>query len=122
MNCRFWTFHKGKTMIAKQQRGTYQMLIIKKSFLIPAGALAVFVLGVAPAYAYLDPGTGSMIVQSIAAIVLTAGAMAGVFWKAIKNFFLHMGKQRKNGFAINDQPASGNQAEKKDIGRNSHND
>jgi hypothetical protein len=41
---------------------------------------------VQPAYAYLDPGTGSLILQGL--IAATAGAMvyAGMYWRRIKAF------------------------------------
>ena len=84
------------------------MRIINKGFQIAGVVCAVFILSTKPAYAYIDPGTGSMIVQAIAASVLTAGAMVGVFWKAIKNFFLNMGKRRKNGAAENDPRTGSN--------------
>ena len=95
--------------------GDRSMPMMSKKILISCVVLAWLVISAAPAYAYLDPGTGSMIVQSIAAIVLTAGAMAGVFWKAIKNFFLNIGKPRKNGAAENDQPAGSNKIEGTDV-------
>jgi len=56
----------------------------------------LFVLSTTPVYAYIDPGTGSIIVQAIVAAVLTAGAMASVFRRAIKNFFLKLGNRKKN--------------------------
>lgn len=39
------------------------------------------------AYAYIDPGTGSMLIQVIAGIVLACGASIGIFWSRIKRFF-----------------------------------
>ena len=39
------------------------------------------------AYAYLDPGTGSMILQSILASFLFIGTGIGLFWNKIKNLF-----------------------------------
>jgi len=81
------------------------MPMSNKGVLIPGVVLAVFVVSTKPAYAYIDPGTGSMIVQAIAAAVLTAGAMAGVFWRAIKNFFVNRGKRHKDGASQNGQPA-----------------
>jgi len=41
----------------------------------------------ATAFAYLDPGTGSMIVQGILAAVAAVGVSAGIFWKKLKGFF-----------------------------------
>ena len=84
------------------------MPMSNKEIFIPGIVLAVFVLSTKPAYAYIDPGTGSMIVQAIAAAVLTAGAMAGVFWRAIKNFFVNMGKRRTDGSAQNDHTSDTN--------------
>jgi len=41
----------------------------------------------ATAFAYLDPGTGSMIVQGILAAVAAVGVSAGIFWKKLKGLF-----------------------------------
>jgi len=46
-----------------------------------------FLLIIMPLYAYIDPGTGSMLLQ-----VLIAGIMGGLFfikkkWKKIRSFF-----------------------------------
>lgn len=51
-----------------------------------AGAASLF-LASGPAWAYIDPGTGSMLVQSalaIIAVVLVAGRSA---WEKVKSFF-----------------------------------
>jgi NAD/NADP transhydrogenase beta subunit len=53
--------------------------ILKLSILI----IAMFVMSQTPAYAYLDPGTGSLIMQMLAAIII--GAIA--FWRSIVVFF-----------------------------------
>lgn len=48
---------------------------------------AVLLLATAPAWAYIDPGTGSMLVQSllaVIAVVLVAGRTA---WEKVKSFF-----------------------------------
>jgi hypothetical protein len=39
------------------------------------------------AFAYLDPGTGSMILQSILAAFLLISTGIGIFWRRIKKFF-----------------------------------
>ncbi len=36
---------------------------------------------------YLDPGSGSLIVQIVLAAVMGAGVAIGVFWRNIKAFF-----------------------------------
>jgi len=50
-------------------------------------ALFLSLVFTAPACAYLDPGTGSMIVQAVIAVVAIAGASVGIFWKRFKSFF-----------------------------------
>ncbi len=39
-----------------------------------------------PAYAYLDPGTGSIILQGLLASIATAVAVTGMYWQRIKSF------------------------------------
>ena len=36
---------------------------------------------------YLDPSLGSMLIQIIGAVVVSAGVVVGVFWKKIRAFF-----------------------------------
>lgn len=38
------------------------------------------------AFAYLDPGTGSMILQTILAAFLFIGTGIGIFWRRIKTY------------------------------------
>ena len=40
-----------------------------------------------PAQAYLDPGTGSMILQMVIGGVLVAGYTIKTYWRRIRNFF-----------------------------------
>ena len=44
---------------------------------------------------YLDPGSGSMIIQMVIAAVLGVGVAIRVFWKNIKAFF-NRNKQAEN--------------------------
>lgn len=39
-----------------------------------------------PAYAYLDPGTGSIILQSIIGGIAAATAFGAMYWRNFKNF------------------------------------
>lgn len=39
------------------------------------------------AHPYLDPGSGSFILQLLLATLLGAGAMIGIYWKKVKAFF-----------------------------------
>ncbi len=47
-----------------------------------------------PAYAYLDPGTGSFIIQIIIGGVVAAGAALKIYWGKIRGFFVK--KERKS--------------------------
>ncbi len=53
--------------------------------------IAVMILGctvlAAPSYAYLDPGTGSIILQSILAGVAVAMGVLRLYWYRLKAFF-----------------------------------
>jgi len=53
-------------------------------------ALAVFALSLVlstPAYAYLDPGTGSILVQGILAGIAVVSAAVAAFWSRIRRLF-----------------------------------
>ena len=45
------------------------------------------------AYAYLDPGTGVMIIQGTIAAIAAAGAALGLYWKRIKSLFVKNHKE-----------------------------
>ena len=47
----------------------------------------------AAAHAYLDPGTGSILVQSLLAGIAGAAAVVSLYWQRIKAFFTNMRKQ-----------------------------
>ena len=66
-----------------------------ESFFILAFATALFFSTVGNAHAYLDPGTGSMALQAIAAIGLTAFVGIAAFWRNIKIFFANIFKSSK---------------------------
>ena len=46
-----------------------------------------FCLTYSRAYAYLDPGTGSMILQVIVAGIATVGVIVASYWAKLKNLF-----------------------------------
>lgn len=51
-------------------------------------ALSLIVLLLSsPAYAYLDPGTGSMLVQGLVAALAVASAAVAAFWTRIRQLF-----------------------------------
>jgi hypothetical protein len=45
------------------------------------------------AHAYLDPGTGSILVQSLLAGIAGAAAVLSLYWQRIKAFFTNRRKQ-----------------------------
>lgn len=49
-----------------------------------------------PAYAYLDPGTGSMLLQGLLAGIMAMGVTIGIYWRRLKAFFSGADKQEKN--------------------------
>lgn len=46
-----------------------------------------FAAGSSPTFAYLDPGSGSMIVQAIIGAVAVGGLTLKVYWRKIWSFF-----------------------------------
>lgn len=63
-------------------------------------ALSFFALLVLPidAFAYLDPGTGSILLQGLIAAVAAAGTFVSVFWQKIKGWWntLIRGRRRSS--------------------------
>ena len=50
-------------------------------------AFALFVFSIHPSYAYLDPGTGSIIIQSLIAAIAAGAIVTKTYWYRIKTFF-----------------------------------
>ena len=49
------------------------------------------------AYAYIDPGTGSMLVQALLAVLAAVSVSLGLFWRRIRSYFsrlLNRGKEK----------------------------
>ncbi|MGH8235476.1 MAG: hypothetical protein ACREXP_00460 [Steroidobacteraceae bacterium] len=60
-----------------------------------AAWLAVQLIGFsAAAHAYLDPGTGSILVQSLLAGIAGAAAVISLYWHRLKAFFVNLRKSR----------------------------
>ena len=57
--------------------------------------IAIFLI-VTNAYAYLDPGTGSFILQAIIGFLAAVSAGITYYWSRVKNFFLKIFKKNKN--------------------------
>jgi len=65
------------------------MTSTKRNQRIPA--LGIVALGLltmsSPAWAYLDPGTGSMIISAIVGLFATVGLAVKTYWYKLKGFF-----------------------------------
>jgi len=48
------------------------------------------------AYAYIDPGTGSMIVQAVIAAIAAVSVSIGVFRRQVASFFARIFRREKN--------------------------
>ena len=59
----------------------------QKYILLSLALLNFTLAGVSDAAAYLDPGTGSIIFQSIIAVVATGVAVFATAWKNVVSFF-----------------------------------
>ena len=60
---------------------------MKNQLLILAYLLLAVVTSASPAYAYLDPGTGSMILQGLLGGLAAGAAVIGIYWQKVKAFF-----------------------------------
>lgn len=69
-------------------------IIMKKFLLLLAGVTLLVPTNIC--HAYLDPGTGSMMVQLIAGGVLTVVTAIGMYWSKIKMMFTGDKKQKGN--------------------------
>lgn len=49
--------------------------------------VGLWMLVVPPASAYLDPGTGSMVIQAVVGGAMAAGLILKTQWRRIKNLF-----------------------------------
>ena len=54
---------------------------------LSGAALVTSLFCTSPAYAYLDPGSGSMIVQALIAAFAAVSVSIGIFWKRLKSLF-----------------------------------
>ena len=58
------------------------MIMIKFLFIFYLSFLLAF-----DAQAYIDPGSGSIIIQAIIGVIATVGTTATIYWRKIKDFF-----------------------------------
>lgn len=69
---------------------------MKKNLILLTTNIAVFFFVVTNAYAYLDPGTGSFVLQAIIGFLAAVTAGITYYWSRVKNFFLKIFKKNKN--------------------------
>ena len=69
---------------------------MKKTLILLITNIITFFLVVTNAYAYLDPGTGSFILQAIIGFLAALSAGFLYYWTKVKNFFLKIFKKNKN--------------------------
>ena len=56
----------------------------------------IFFAPSANAYAYLDPGTGSMIIQALLGVLAAVGAYITLYWKKFKNLINKIFQKKKD--------------------------
>ena len=56
----------------------------------------IFFLLTSPVFAYLDPGTGNIIIQAILAFIATAITTLSFYWTKVKLFILKLFKKNNN--------------------------
>jgi hypothetical protein len=47
-------------------------------------------------YAYIDPGTGSMLVQAVLAAIAVVSVSIGIFWRRIRSFLDRLFGRNRN--------------------------
>jgi hypothetical protein len=68
---------------------------LKRAAVLAAGILILLLGFPKPNYAYIDPGTGSYVIQILIAAFISISFAVKIFWKKIKTFFRKLFK--KNG-------------------------
>ena len=68
---------------------------MKKKLIILINSLIFYFLSSNYTFAYLDPGSGSIILQAILAALATAGATITFYWRKIKIYFKNIFSKKK---------------------------
>lgn len=55
--------------------------------MVPTALVALALFAASPAHAYIDPGTGSVLLQALIAGLAVASAAIAAFWGRIRQFF-----------------------------------
>jgi uncharacterized membrane protein len=72
--------------------------------MIPFLVLAIWLFLPSLAYAYLDPATGSMILQGVIAALAGGVATVAFYWRQVVRFFRGKGRGAKASKAKSDTP------------------
>lgn len=67
---------------------------MKKLLIDLACIVLLLILWAKTAYAYLDPGTGSYLIQVSVAMIFGALFAIKIFWTNVKQFFLNLFKRK----------------------------
>ncbi len=69
------------------QLKNYRMMGSQRKFPVIVCVLGITIGFTAPAHAYLDPGTGSLLLQGLIATMVAAAATGSIYWGKIRSFF-----------------------------------
>ncbi|MES2720907.1 MAG: hypothetical protein V4688_00465 [Pseudomonadota bacterium] len=64
--------------------------------IVPSATLTLMMAASTNAYAYLDPGTGSMLLQSLIGAIAATGMVLSLYWQRVKIAF-HNGMEKLKG-------------------------
>ena len=79
--------------------------MIKKLLAMSLSAAGLFAVASEAAYAYLDPGTGSMLLQALIGAVAGAWIVLRLYWDKIKGFFSRSNrKSPENSSSVDENP------------------
>jgi len=68
----------------------------KIRYMMIANVTCFLLLPINSAFAYLDPGTGSMMVQALIAIFAVVSVSIGIFWRRLRSFFSRLFGRKNN--------------------------
>ena len=72
------------------------MLAINKILKFFFSILLINLFFISNALAYIDPGTGSIILQAIIGAVAAAGTAISIYWSKLKTFFSKKKNEKKD--------------------------
>ena len=95
-------FGEGENVRSRFVTGSDAMQKIRRVELVGCAVLLALVFpGAGEAYggivvAYIDPGTGSLIIQMVLAVLVGAGFAVKIFWANIKSFFSRLFAKKRD--------------------------